>query len=330
MARVSRAEPSNSREGRYRYRQMTTRWITVASVELEIPAKLLLLCAVQPLSLLHFRKAAMSSYQIRQLSLGGVLDQAVALTKNHFGPLLSIVAVTFLPFNLAANLIVATMLPAIPSIQATPEEQQVFADAYFKMLRMMGILWLPLVLAAVVSNAAVVKAIADVYLGKSFTTWSAIRQAFKKILPLIGTGILMSLTMTVGLMLCIIPGIIAILWFSLATQVVVIEGDAGIPAMKRSKALMKGNIGAFIALMIVLGLIGLLINGGVSLISQPHLRAVVATAIGAVMTVFTSAAVVVFYFSARCRNEQFDLQLLADNIGAEYVLEADDDDRSAE
>ena len=39
-----------------------------------------------------------------------------------------------------------------------------------------------------------------------------------------------------GMILCIVPGILAAFWFALATQVVVIEGVAGFAAMKRSKS----------------------------------------------------------------------------------------------
>lgn len=272
----------------------------------------------------------MSTYQIRSLSLGGVLDQAVAITKNHFGPLLTIVLVTFLPFQLAMNLVWSNMAPAPLSIQSTPQEHQAFWDAYSKMGRIFLVLWLPLVLTALICNAALIRSISEAYLGKSSTTGAAVKHAFKRILPIMGTGFLVGLTSTVGLMLCVVPGIIAMLWFILSTQVVVIEGISGISAMKHSKALMRGNMGAFFVLILVIGLLNILINGVNSLIPQPHLRAVTLTLIQAVMTVFASAAVVVFYFSARCKNEQFDLQQLADNIGDEVVLEADDDQRSVE
>ena len=272
----------------------------------------------------------MSKYQIRSLELGGVLDQAVAITKNHFGPLLTIVAITVAPFSLASNWITATMMPPPLSLQSTPQEQQVFWEAYFKTLWILMIVALPSIVAVAVCNAALVRAIADVYLGKTFSPLSAIRQAFQKLLPLVGTWILFFLAYVIGSMLCIIPGILVLLWYSLATQVVVIEGVAGTAALKRSKALMKDNMGAFFALLLVVGLVNLAIGAIANFVPQPHLRALMATLVQTVLSVFTSAAVVVFYFSARCKNEQFDLQLLADNMGEEIVLEVDDDQRSAE
>jgi hypothetical protein len=39
-------------------------------------------------------------YEIRKLKLGGVLDDAIKLTKNHFGAFFGVVAVTILPLGL--------------------------------------------------------------------------------------------------------------------------------------------------------------------------------------------------------------------------------------
>lgn len=270
----------------------------------------------------------MSTYKIRSLTLGGVLDQAVAITKNHFGPLVAIMVITVAPFSLAANWL-ATMQP-VPPLNPTPQDIQVYLQAQQQFLMTLAIVLLPSLLATVIGNAAMLQAIADVYLGKSFTPFSVIGQAFRKFGPLFGTSILVGVTVGVGLVLCFVPGIIFMLWYGLATQVVIVEGIWGLPAMKRSKALMQGNIGSFFVLVLVIGLVNLAIGTVANFIPQPHLRALMATVVQTVLSVFASAAVVVFYFSARCKNEQFDLQLLADNIGEEIVLDVDDDQRSAE
>ena len=272
----------------------------------------------------------MSTYQIRSLSLGGVLDQAVAITKNHFGPLLAIVVITLTPFTLIANAIITIIapMPVMPP-KPTPQDMQVFMDGFVKTMSLLAMVALPSMLAAAICNAAIVRAIADVYLGQSFAPLPAIRSSFRRILPLIGTWIVFFLAYMVGLMLCFIPGILVLLWYSLATQIVVIEGISGIAAMNRSKALMKGNVAEFFALLLVMGLASMAVNMVAGIIPQLQLRMAVAAVIQSVFTVFSSAAMVVFYFSARCKNEQFDLQLLADNVGTEVVLEADDDQRSA-
>lgn len=273
----------------------------------------------------------MPSYQVRQLQLGGVLDQALSLTKNHLKPLLAIVIITLTPLTLITNAIVTIIapMPVMPP-NPTPQDMQVFMDGFVKTMKLLGIVALPAMLATAICNAAVVRAISDVYLGRSFSPMSCIRQAFSRILPLFGTWILFALAYMVGLMLCVIPGILVLLWYSLSTQIVVIEGTSGMAALNRSKALMKGNVGNFIGLLVIIGLVNAAINLVVGVIPQPHIQIAAMAAAQAIFTVYTSAAMVVFYFSTRCQHEQFDLQLLADNIGAEFVLEADDDDRSAE
>ncbi len=260
------------------------------------------------------------SYQIRQLSLGGILDQAVSLTKNHLGPLFTIVAVTLLPVTLAMSFAQLALLPTI-SFPPSMEQLQEYAVAQEKYSVLFNSLTLLTVLAAIISNAAIVHGIAATYLGKPVTTGGAVGRALRAFFPLLWTSFLMIVAIMGGLILLIVPGILAMFWFVLSTQVVVVEGVGGFKALKRSKALMKGNIGTLIVLGIVLGAISAGVNLAVLFIPQPHARIVISSLVGGVMTIFGSAATVVFYFSARCKNEQFDLQLLADNVGAEAVLE---------
>lgn len=267
------------------------------------------------------------AYQIKQLSLGGVLDQAVAITKNHFGALFQIVAVTVLPPMLMYSFFAVAVMPQ--EQPRTPEEQQAFLQAVLATFQKHGLIFSALLIAwivgSVIGKGAIVHGLASVYLGKPLQTGTAIKRALFVFWPLIGTSILFGLAFIGGLLLCWIPGIIFALWFALWEEIVVIEGLSGVDALKRSKALMKGNLGS----MFVLGFIILAINFGIGAVTnfvpQPHVRIVLATFVQSGLLIFGSAVSVVFYFSARCKHEQFDLQLLADNVGAETMLQADDD-----
>ena len=252
-------------------------------------------------------------YTIRELKLGEVLDQAVNLTKDHFGIMLGITAVLLIPFELIGGLVQAAAIPQPP--YATQEQANAALAAVARIT-------LPLVLLSVyvitpITNAALIHAIADAYLEKPISVGAAYKRAFQRILPLIGTWILVGLAVMGGLILCIVPGIIAAFWFALATQVVVIEGVGGFNAMKRSKELMAGNIGTIFVLGLLVGLIGGGINFGVAFIPERHVQAIVSAIISAVVTIFVSAVFVVFYFSCRCKHELFDLALLAQAVGAD-------------
>ena len=88
---------------------------------------------------------------------------------------------------------------------------------------------------------------------------------------------------------------------------------------KRSKELMKGNIGTYFVLLLLIGIIsaGIGFGAGFLLSTQPYLQTIVSVALQAVATIFSAAAIVVFYFSCRCKHEHFDLTLLAQGVGME-------------
>ena len=118
-----------------------------------------------------------------------------------------------------------------------------------------------------------------------------------------------------GFILFIIPGILFLFWFSPSTQAVVIENISGFSALKRSKQLMKGNIGTVFVLGILLGVVSAGIQIGSAFVPQPHLQIIAQTLAQAIVTIIGAAAFVVFYFSCRCGHESFDLQLLAESFG---------------
>lgn len=253
-------------------------------------------------------------YAIRELKLGGILDQAVNLTRDHLGILIGITAVLLIPFYVIGGLIQVSMNPTLPP-NPTPEQQMAAAAAILR-VRLPFALLLAYVITPI-TNAALIYAISNAYLEKPISVGESYKKAFQRLLPLIGTWFLVFLAIMGGFILLIIPGILAAFWFSLATQVVVIEGVGGIPALKRSKLLMTGNIGTVFVLGLLIGIINAGLGIVASFIPQPHVQVVVNAFIAAVLVIFASAAFVVFYFSCRCKHEQFDLALLAQSVGAE-------------
>jgi hypothetical protein len=227
---------------------------------------------------------------------------------------LGIVGVLLIPYYVVANLIQVTMIPTLPP---NPTQEQAMEASARTLSLLIPIGLIGAYLIGPITNAALIFGISDAYLGKPVSIGSSFKKAFQRILPLIGTWFLVGLAIMGGLILCVVPGILAIFWFSLATQVVVVEGVAGVAAMKRSKRLMAGLIGSYFVLLLILGVV----NGGLTfaatLIPQPHVKAVATALVEGVLVIFASAAVVVFYFSARCKHEQFDLALLAESVGSE-------------
>jgi hypothetical protein len=267
-------------------------------------------------------------YRIRQLSLGGVLDQAVTLTKDHFGTLFRITAVTVLLPLLAQGMLQTIAMPQL-SNAPTPEEIQVYLTAMSKIGLVIMVISFATIAATIIANAALVHGIASVYLDKPLTTKMAVKRALAVFWPFVGTSILVGVILVAGFLMLIVPGIIFFLWYALVTQIVVVEGSSGLEAMKRSKALMAGNMGSMFLLGFVMLFINLGIGWGAAMVPQPHVRALLTAFVQSALMIFGTAVTVVFYFSARCKHEQFDLQLLAENVGAEIVLESADEDEQA-
>jgi hypothetical protein len=256
-------------------------------------------------------------YEIKQLNVGGILDQAIKLTTNHFKLLFSITLVMMAPFAVIVGLLSSFVTPTIDAANP-PAPGAEFSAVSLPIALAIGLLSIVNILVVYpLTVAALTHAIASVYLQKPTSVGNSFSRAFRVLGPLIVTGILVYLIIVVGTILCIIPGIIASFILFLTTQVVVVEGVWGMDALKRSRQLMKGNVGTAVVLIILIFIIQLGLSFGGNLIPQKQIGAVVTALFQSAVFVFTSAAWVVFYFSCRCKAENFDLAILADAVAEE-------------
>ena len=257
-------------------------------------------------------------YEIKELGLGGILDQAIKLMKNHFGLLFGVTLVLLIPCALGMNFLLLANTPELPANATMEDRQAAIVQAVQANIMIMAPMFLFMgLIVGPLTNAAVIHAIASEYLEQPTTVGQAMQRAIHVILPLFLTGILQFLAIMGGLILCIVPGIIFALWFILVSHVIVIEGSSGTAAMSRSKDLMKGNIATVSVLGILVAIIQVGITFAAGLITQPHAKIFVEVFAQAIMTIFVTSAVVVFYFSCRCKFENFDLTLLAQAVGVE-------------
>lgn len=255
------------------------------------------------------------SYEIRQLSLGGVLDQAIAIVKNHFGLLFLIMLMLVVPYGLLTGYFFLSITPTLPPQPTQEDVRQVLEAHRSNVPYAIGISLLGVFFIYPLANAAVIQAVARLYLGEEVTAISAIQHAVKRFFPLVWTSILMMLAIWVGFLLLIIPGIYFSIWFGLSQHVTVLEDLSGGAALSRSKRLVNPLRGQFLALGIIMIAMTLGINWTANLIPQAHLQLLASSLLNAVSTILWTAAAVVFYFSARCAVDNFDLERLAASIG---------------
>ncbi len=260
-------------------------------------------------------------YKIQYLKLGGVLDQAISIVKNNFGLLFGIMLCTIVPLQLIQGFVQLSMFSGLAVGASEVETATVeFQQSSSVMIAQSVALGFTVLLALVVmplSNASVIHAVARAYLGKKTTILEAIKLGFSSLLGLIATAILYFLAVFGGMILLIIPGILCMIWFCMYQHVVVIEKTYAVAALKRSKQILSGNYLTLIAMGFILMVISVALAMVAAFIPQPHVSLIATVLIQAIVTILGTAAFVVFYFSCRCKNENFDLQYLAESIGME-------------
>lgn len=81
-----------------------------------------------------------------------------------------------------------------------------------------------------------------------------LQQASHLIIPAIVASLLTTLAVVGGMLLLIVPGIIFSIWFAFSLYAVAIDGMSGVEAMKKSKQLVRGQLGATLWRLLVPGL----------------------------------------------------------------------------
>jgi len=232
------------------------------------------------------------------MSLAEVLDSSFRILRDHFVPIAGISAILNVPVALGQSLV--------------QTEAEAGAAASLPTLAI-ALGFLSFGLVSPVVGAAVTHLIGEVYLGRPARIGEAFRVAFRILIPLFGTTLLVGVLAMLATLLLVIPGIWFGLGATLISQVMVIERRFGMTAVRRSLDLMKGHRGrAFLIFLLVMVLSGVMAFAfELAMGPFPLLGGLANGLASAVTGAFASVALVVLYFDIRCRKEAFDIQHLA-------------------
>lgn len=244
------------------------------------------------------------NYQVRQLSFGEILDQSFKVLRDNFVVLTSIMAVFYVPYMLVTSLLRPSSEAGVPNLP----------DMRTMMVGLVGAL---VMLAALpLTQLATTRAVSDAYLRAPTTLADAYRAALKLYLPYMGTCLLLGLALMGLMLLFVVPAIYFGVAWALIGPVAVVEGVFGGAAMKRSRALTKGHWWRTWAVFLVAVVIAGVVGAGVNAVFQaiPLLGPALVGLVQSIAGAYTSIVLVVLYVDLRCRNEDFDLQLLASQV----------------
>jgi hypothetical protein len=233
-------------------------------------------------------------YNLHPLSFAETLDRAFRVYRDHFLLLAGICATLWIPCGVMRAF--GTTVHAMPAIATI-----VFLALF------------------PVMSVAVTAAVANVYLDRPTTVSDAYGSILDILTPTIGTYLLFYLLLAVAFVALIIPGIYFANCWSLAVPVMIVEHRFGIAALRRSRHLVTGAWWRTLGIFMVAGLIAEVPAGVLQLFWSfiPFLGQILTAATSAVASGYSIVVLVIYYFDRRCRTEDFDLRLLAQQIRSE-------------
>ena len=258
---------------------------------------------------------------LQKMEIADILDTAIRLYRQNFTLFMEIVAVVQV-FLMAIYMI---GMWAVSQTMMTTGGEEIPWQALLG-LGPLGLLYMGgLILLFPVSEAALAFAISETYLGRRISVLEAYRRMWPLIWRLLGTMILVSIVISLGTGMCLIPGLLVWVWFAITTPIVALERTAGPTAMDRSYRLVSGHWWRVLGTLLLLQLILIVATLAISLPamlavmlllseSNPLLAQSLTTAIQTITNIVVRPVlmigVVLIYYDLRIRKEGFDLVTL--------------------
>ncbi len=292
-------------------------------------------------------------YRIGELSVGQVLDVSFNVFKDNIKELL---LVGLMIFGVLAVITAAVsffvLYPMISEMESLSQSglQPTPANVFSMFLPLivgalgLGLLWW---IALTLAEGAITFSVAGAYLENPVPAKEAVRYALSQWWPLIKTSLFVMLRLLlvliaggaiVGLMVFALGeggaaallgvlfflalfGFLAFLFirYLLSLKVVVLEGVDGREAIGRSATLMKKTYGRAFLLLFLMGVAGNIAGSAANFIPFLPVAILISMAVQLAVYIYTSSMWTVFYFSNRCKHEQFDLMVLSQQAGVEGV-----------
>lgn len=258
------------------------------------------------------------AWNIRPLSFSEILDRSFRVLRYNFLFLVGISMVLWLPYG---------VLSAIGTLGGKN-----FAVA----ISILNLIVLSII--GPIANAALTVGVADVYLDRPTTIAEAYRSIRPIIIPIIGTYLLIFLIfmaagvvvggatyllapkfMVLAVIVLLLPIIYLTVCWGLVGPVMIVERQFGMATLRRSRQLVVGSWWATLGILFTAALIADVPATVLRLIWSfiPIVGSILTAVTQAIAGTYGMIALVVYYFDRRCRTEDFDLRLLAEQIRAE-------------
>lgn len=177
-----------------------------------------------------------------------------------------------------------------------------------------GIGFIALMLLSILLQATLIVATLNDLGGKPLSLADCFSKALKKLLPLIGLGILIALGVGLGMMLLIVPGVILYLMWIVATPVMMAEDHGIIDSLKRSAELTSGSKGMIFVLLLIFFVLAMVFGLFVAFVGSlsTMLLAIITLVSNTITGALQGAGVASIYVDLRTAKEGTDTSTLAE------------------
>ncbi len=251
-------------------------------------------------------------YTLRALSLGKILREAFSIYREH--------PVLFLSISAIPNLVLLSLQLGLKELPINHPDAAGMA-AWAEWSASAASLF-----AGSIVTAATTVAVSDIYMDRQPDLWDSFARLSGKAFKIVYAAFLVELTITLGTLLCLVPGIFWAGKYGLTIPAVVLENVSGTQALKRSGELAMDAIGriviVFFLTSIFTGLTVAALNQAAlalgflpsyhgaltpGTLTPEVLRLVTTTLGGIVFGPISAIALALEYFDQRVRKEGLDV-----------------------
>jgi hypothetical protein len=252
-------------------------------------------------------------------SLGDILRGAWEIYTKNAGQLLLIVALIVVPLTVLSYLLTDVVFDPGTRTETIAGQRIEIAESrsFFIFLLVVlvaaaiGVITTALLQAALLRGAALASIGDPVDIGQSY------RYGLRRFGSVLWVSILVGLSVAIGLLLLVIPGIILLAFFAVSIPALIVEDVRGTGAMRRSWQLVSGHFWHVLGVVVVAFIITAVIGGLIGAIGGGNrVLGVIFSAIGQIIVAPYSALVtVLLYLDVRARSESLTASTLRSELG---------------
>jgi hypothetical protein len=287
------------------------------------------------------------SKTLHPMTIGDILDRSIQLYRSNILKFIGIVLFVKGPYLLFAAIIKRFFVEPLYMSGAAPAQMATYEASAWAIITITTIIMLlELLIVGPILIAAMTMAISERFLNRDVGVTEAYRKILRRFLPLLGTIILTGMLISAVILSCgflgmsmlttgtqagmlmamvglVLAGVLWI-WYTFIPQTVVLEGEGGISAMKRSKYLVKGHffkafvllILVYIAIVLIIQIASFGVAKGFFFLGQYAVPLAEGTSnvVSVLLEPFRIAAITLLYYDFRIRKEGFDLEIMAEEL----------------